>query len=138
MSLYDSYVNKLGAKLSTQQMLEKDLGDAKIDANLTTARLGKSSEASNARSAFAAGKASGQKKTFKGSSSGAYGAIGRLDSANLAAAGTAQKNANALDTLSARSNQARQLASTSNMSGILKNFASMRENTAQPTLTRLW
>lgn len=106
MALYDDYMTKLndsssyGGTYKVQADLERSLAGANVDADLSTAKLQKSSEASNARSAFAAGKASGQKKVFKGRSSGAYGAIGRLDNANVAAAGKAKKDAAELKLIS--------------------------------------
>lgn len=136
MALYDDYLTQLGRSPTTQQRLEKDLGDAKIDAGLTTARLGKSSEASNARSAFAAGKASGQKKTFKGRSSGAYGAIGRLDGANLTAAATAQKNVSGLDQLSDQSTMRRNAELTAANASSAASLASIRNNLQAPI--KLW
>lgn len=151
MALYDDYMTKFanprgnGGTSSIQANLERDLVGANVDAGLATSRLQKSNEASNARSAFAAGKASGQKKVFKGRSSGAYGAIGRLDSANMAAVGKAQKQAGELKLLSPQARaernaaiaQAQAAATNSNMSS----FNALRSSGsslsyAQPTL--LW
>lgn len=116
MALYDDYKSKLaspagyGGTDNVTASLERDLVGANVDAGLATSRMQKSDEASNARSAFAAGKASGQKKVFKGKSSGAYGAIGRLDSANMEAAGKAQKQAGELNLLSPRAQAERNAA----------------------------
>ena len=80
--------------------LNRDITKAENAANMSGVRLQKSDEASNARSAFAAGKASGQKKLFQGRTSGAFGAIGRLDTANLQAATDTQNNVTDLESLS--------------------------------------
>lgn len=126
MSLYDDYKARMGAGNTSalQSSLEKDLADAKVDASLTTARLSKADQASNARSAFAAGKASSQKKVFKGKGAGAYGAIGKLDDANLKAAAKSQKDVVDLDQLSNRSNVARNAGNAANLASIRQNFNS--------------
>lgn len=148
MALYDDYMTKLanpkanGGTSTVNANLERDLVGANVDAGLAASRLQKSDETSNARSAFAAGKASGQKKVFKGRSSGAYGAIGRLDSANVAAAGKAQKQAGELKLLSPQAQAERsaalaaaQASSTASMNSMLNSSKSSLQ-VMQPTL--LW
>lgn len=76
-------------------------GRSQIDANMKTAQINTSKGVASSRGAFAAGRASGQKKVFKGKkSSGAFSSLGRLEKANLDAASASAKEASDLSTLS--------------------------------------
>ena len=124
-TLYDSYKQRLsGARQGTYQTgdmgqsrafapvysfidektpilsdLSRDAANARIDSDLAKAKVSTSKGITGARGSFAAGRASGQKKVFKGKSSGAFSALGRLEKANIDTLATKAKESSDLDSL---------------------------------------
>jgi hypothetical protein len=80
-----------------EQEAELEAKKARVDANLAGSRIAASDATTNARSAFAQGRASAQKRLFKRPT--AFGQTGRLQKANLDAVAAAQKNALELESL---------------------------------------
>lgn len=63
--------------------LTADIAKSRVRAGANAKLTDLSSRASNARSAFAAGKASNQKKLFRAKRDGAFASVGKLDKANV-------------------------------------------------------
>lgn len=76
-----------------------DLAKSRVRAGANAKLTDLSSRASDARSAFAAGKASNQKKLFRGKRDGAFASVGRLDKANVDREAAAATEVAELETL---------------------------------------
>lgn len=79
--------------------LTADIAKSRVRAGANAKLTDLSSRASDARSAFAAGKASNQKKLFRGKRDGAFASVGRLDKANVDREAAAATEVAELETL---------------------------------------
>ena len=109
-----------------------------IDLEAAQSNAAVNSQASNARSAFAAGAASNAKKLFRRRGSGAYGAIGKLNAANQQEVTRTKKQLAELEALDPESETntrkqdsqiQRSLAATQLANANLDNFNRLREMT---------
>lgn len=104
-TLYESYKSRLGEARFYQDKqpvlsdLRRDASRSNIDLGLAKSRMTTSRGVAGARSSFAAGRASGQRKVHKGNSSGAFASLGKLEAANTDALAAKAKEASDLDIL---------------------------------------
>jgi len=98
-SLYEQYRAKLPS--SPIFDLERDAGRAAIDAQAAQQQTQLAAAASNARTAYARGVASRQRKLFRPRTSG-IGDAAKLNAANISATSAAAKNASDLGLLANR------------------------------------
>ena len=95
-------------RTGVERDLESEAAKAGVRAKNAGLALDTSRRASDARAAFASGKATQSRKRFTGKRTNAFAAIGRLDKANIAAKNAEEENAVELGVLSNQVAQERQ------------------------------